>query len=148
MTRDNQEDSFDFLQEDEVSKSKQEVLNTIRFGNNSLDKQLTFLLKNFISVSLMNRYYFKGETHTAKASLSCLNSPQYQSLALLLQVDKNAQYQDLLGLVSDSDAKKEYFISAKYKKNLYRFYQKPDSKKIQLSNDKFSLAMQRIVYMP
>ncbi len=39
MAKDNQEDSFDFLQEDEVSKSKQEVLNTIRFGNNSLDKQ-------------------------------------------------------------------------------------------------------------
>lgn len=111
-------------------------------------EQLTFLLKNFISVSLMNRYYFKGETHTAKACLSCLNSPQYQSLALLLQVDKNAQYQDLLGLVSDSEAKKEYFISAKYKKNLYRFYQKPDSKKIQLSNDKFSLATRQIMYVP
>lgn len=111
-------------------------------------EQLTFLLKNFISVSLMNRYYFKGETHTAKACLICLQLPQYNSLARLLNVGDNIQYQDLLGLVSDSEAKKEYFISAKYKKNLYRFYQKPDSKKIQLSNDKFSLAMQRIVYMP
>lgn len=36
---DNQEDSFDFLQADEVSKLKDEALNTIRFGNNSLEKQ-------------------------------------------------------------------------------------------------------------
>ncbi len=89
-------------------------------------EQLTYLLKNFISVSLMNRYYFKGETHTAKACLSGLSSPQYQSLATLLKLGNNIQYQDLLDLVSGSETRKEYFTSVKYKMNLYRFYQEQD----------------------
>jgi hypothetical protein len=111
-------------------------------------EQLTYLLKNFISVSLMNRYYFKAETHTAKACLARLSLPRYQSLAALLEIGKNVQYQGLLDLVSDSETKKEYFISAKYKKNLYDFYQKENSKENQLADDKLSLAMQRIVYVP
>ena len=111
-------------------------------------EQLTYLLKNFITITLMNRYYFKGETHTAKACLICLKFPEYQRLTGLLNVGKNIQYQDLLDLVSESETKKEYFISAKYKKNLYRFYQEEDATKKQLADDKLSLATQQIVYAP
>ncbi|KAF5294968.1 hypothetical protein FQR65_LT19944 [Abscondita terminalis] len=39
MMTDNQDNSFVFLSEEEVSQSKQEALRHIRFGNNSLDKQ-------------------------------------------------------------------------------------------------------------
>ena len=40
MPKENQQDdSFVILQAGEAKQSKQEALNTIRFGNNSLDKQ-------------------------------------------------------------------------------------------------------------
>lgn len=109
--------------------------------------QLTNILKNFIGVSLMNRYYSKGVTHSAKACLTLLSFPRYQSLTALLEMDNTIRYQDLLGLVSDTKIKKEYFTSAKYKKNLYRFYQEQGSRN-QLDEDKLNLAMQRIVYAP
>ena len=63
-------------------------------------------------------------------------------------MEKNIQYQDLLNLKKKKKTKKEYFISAKYKKNLYRFYQEEDATKKQLADDKLSLATQQIVYAP
>ncbi|HEY2566869.1 MAG TPA: hypothetical protein VGH95_04105 [Candidatus Aquirickettsiella sp.] len=44
MMMDNQDNSFVFLHEEEVSKSKHEALSHIRFGNNSLDKNLSAIL--------------------------------------------------------------------------------------------------------
>lgn len=108
--------------------------------------QLRYLLKNFISVGLMNRYYFKAETHTAKACLHCLSLPEYQSLTGLLEIDNSIHYKDLLGLVSDSDTKKEYFTSAKYKNNLYSFYQEGGSKKYRIDKNKLNLATHQIIF--
>lgn len=105
-------------------------------------EQLVYLLKNFIRVCLMNRYYSKGETHTAKACLIYLQSQKYQPLARLL----NLGNQDLLQLVSDGQTKKEYFISAKNKDKFFGFYQNPNSKN-QLADDKLSLATQQIVHV-
>ncbi|KAF5271533.1 hypothetical protein FQR65_LT05153 [Abscondita terminalis] len=111
-------------------------------------EQLKYLLINFISVSLNNRFHSNTETRTAKACLTCLNLPVYQSLKGLLEIDNVLQYNDLLGLVSGNETKKEYFISAKYKNNLYKFYQKDGVKKTQLDADKLSLATQQIMYTP
>lgn len=109
-------------------------------------EQLANLLKNFISVSLMNRYYFNSETHSTKVCLQNLNSPDYQALAILLELDNNTQQSDLLNLVSTNQMHKKYYISAKYKKNLYRFYQEDDAEKNQLSENVLNLATQRMVY--
>ena len=109
-------------------------------------EQLSYLLKNFISVSLMNRHYFNHETHSAKACLLNLNLPYYQPLARLLKLPHNSQYAHLLDLVSNNDVEKSYYISAKYKKNLYRFYQNDDTEKSQLSENRLNLATQHIIY--
>ncbi|MEN9916683.1 MAG: hypothetical protein RLY40_615, partial [Pseudomonadota bacterium] len=111
-------------------------------------EQLSYLLKNFISVSLMNRHYFNYETHSGKACLLNLNLPYYQPLALLLKLPKHSQQDNLLDLVSNNEMKKKYYVSAKYKKNLYRFYQKEDEKRNQLSENGLNLATQQIVYQP
>lgn len=111
-------------------------------------EQLIFLLKNFIGVCLMNRYYFKGETHTAKACLTCLSLPYYQSLAALLKMGSKVQYRNLLDLVSDGKKRKKYFTSARYKRNLYRFYQEAEARKNQLADTTFSIATQQIIYTP
>ncbi|TLY47243.1 MAG: hypothetical protein E6K54_06360 [Gammaproteobacteria bacterium] len=109
-------------------------------------EKLTYLLKNFISVSLMNRYYFKHETHSAKACLLNLNLPHYQPLAILLELGNPIQHNNLLDGVSDNEIKKKYYISAKYKNNLYRFYQEDNAEKNQLSENRLSLATQQIMY--
>lgn len=111
-------------------------------------EQQRYLLINFISVSLMNRYYSKAETHTAKACLSYLHKPEYQSLTGLLKIENILQYKDLLGLVSDNETKKEYLTSAKYKNNLYKFYQEEASKKHQIDENKLNLATQQVIYQP
>lgn len=78
--------------------------------------------------------------------LALQQKTQTEEMSSDLNVDDPIQYQDLIQLVSDCQTKKEYFISAKYKKRLYGFfYHKPDSKE-QLADDKFSLVMQQIVY--
>ena len=90
-------------------------------------EQLKYLLINFISVSLINRFYSNTETHTAKACLSYLNNPEFQSLTGLLEIDYIIQYKDLLGLVS---------------KNRYKFYQKEGSIKYQINENMLNLATQ------
>lgn len=109
-------------------------------------EQLSYLLKNFIGVSLMNRHYFNHETHSAKACLLHLNLPYYQPLARLLNLGDHIQHNNLLNLVSDNEMKKSYYISAKYKNNLYRFYQNDDTKNKQLSENTLNLATQQVIY--
>lgn len=109
-------------------------------------EQLSYLLKNFIGVSLMNRHYFNHETHSAKACLLHLNLSYYQPLARLLDLGDHIQHNNLLNLVSDNEMKKSYYISAKYKNNLYRFYQNDDTKNKQLSENTLNLATQQVIY--
>lgn len=109
-------------------------------------EQLSYLLKNFIGVSLMNRHYFNHETHSAKACLLHLNLPYYQPLARLLNLGDHIQHNNLVNLVSDNEMKKSYYISAKYKNNLYRFYQNDDTKNKQLSENTLNLATQQVIY--
>lgn len=109
-------------------------------------EQLSYLLKNFIGVSLMNCHYFNHETHSAKACLLHLNLPYYQPLARLLNLGDHIQHNNLLNLVSDNEMKKSYYISAKYKNNLYRFYQNDDTKNKQLSENTLNLARQQVIY--
>ena len=109
-------------------------------------EQLSYLLKNFISVCLMNRHYFNNETHSAKACLLNLNLPFYQPLAKLLRLPNNSQQANLLDLVSNNEVKKSHYISAKYKKNLYRFYQNANTGKNQLSESRLNLATQQVIY--
>ncbi|WP_339051331.1 hypothetical protein [Rickettsiella endosymbiont of Xylota segnis] len=94
-------------------------------------EQQRYLLINFISVSLMNRYYSKAETHTAKACLSYLRKPEYQSLTGLLKIRCTIHYKDLLDLVS---------------KNRYKFYQKESSRKSQFDENKLRLATQQVIF--
>ncbi|WP_342228177.1 hypothetical protein [Rickettsiella endosymbiont of Rhagonycha lignosa] len=94
-------------------------------------EQLKYLLINFISVSLINRFYSNTETHTAKACLSYLNDPEYQSLAGFFEMGYPIQYKDLLDLVS---------------KNRYKFYQKESSREYQFDENNFRLATQQVMF--
>lgn len=106
------------------------------------------LLKNFIGVSLMNRYGFNhGETHSASMCLHCLKLPQYQPLITLLFKKPPINYNDLLSLiVGDEIENKKIFTSARYIKNLYRFYQEKHSSKNKIDESKLLLATQQLVY--
>jgi hypothetical protein len=108
------------------------------------------LLKNFIVVSLMNRYYHLNyETNSAKACLSLLRHPAYQKLtASLLPQRGEIKYQDLLNLVAgDIDASEQhYFYSAKYQRNLYHFYTIGRRRKNKLADNILDLAMSGPLY--
>lgn len=102
------------------------------------DDHIRNLLKNFISVSLMNRYAFnEGPTHSAKACVHALNLPQYQPLnRLLFFHTAKIDYNGLLTWVAGHQiAHKQIYTSAKYQKNLYRFYQREDNKKNQINEN-------------
>ncbi|MFM2322445.1 MAG: hypothetical protein RLZZ225_598 [Pseudomonadota bacterium] len=108
------------------------------------------LLKNFIAVSLMNRYSQTSDaTATAKACLSLLRHPAYQKLtARLFPQCGEIDYQDLLNLVAGDIAasKQYYFYSAKYQKNLYHFYTVGSRSKDKAADNILNLAMSRPLY--
>lgn len=107
------------------------------------------LLKNFIAVSLMNRYGLNnGQTRSARACLNYLNLPEYHPLKTLLFLNTNKMdYDDLLRLIVGAEVKnKPIFISARYKKNLYRFYQEEGNRENQFDENKLMLATQQIMY--
>lgn len=107
------------------------------------------LLKNFIAVSLMNPYGLNnGQTRSARACLNYLNLPEYHPLKTLLFLNTNKMdYDDLLRLIVGAEVKnKPIFISARYKKNLYRFYQEEGNRENQFDENKLMLATQQIMY--
>lgn len=115
------------------------------------DDHIRNLLRNFIGVSLMNRYGLNnGQTHSARMCLHYLSLPQYRPLITLLFLKiHDINYNDLLTLIAgDEIENKQVFTSARYKKNLYCFYQEEGSRKNQIDENKLILATQQLVYAP
>lgn len=111
---------------------------------------MVFLLKNFISVCLMNRYYQTSDvTDSAKTCLSLLRHPAYQQLtASLFPKPGEIIYQDLLNLVAGDvgASKQRRFYLAKYQKNLYYFYTVGSRSKNKLADNILNLAMSGPLY--
>jgi hypothetical protein len=107
---------------------------------------LVWLLKNFISVALMNRYHKKeGETHSGKACLGLLNAAQYRELKELLftSVQRSLVYQDL-PLRNAMGAQVKMLSSAHYKGAMYSSFGIANTKRI--AKEKLNLALQDLVY--
>lgn len=133
---------------------KKNILLTLQQGFEQAEvanvDNIVCLLKNFISVCLMNRYpQTNCETDSAKACLSLLRHPAYQKLtACLFPQRGEIKYKDLLSLVAgDIDpSKQRYFYAAKYQKNLYHFYTVGRRHKNKLADNILNLAMSQPIY--
>ncbi|MFZ2485843.1 MAG: hypothetical protein WAW84_04510 [Candidatus Rickettsiella isopodorum] len=139
-----------------ANKSQKQTIMSSLQQLNAKERQLEIssdhiknLLKNFIGVSLMNRYGLNnGQTRSARACLNYLSLPEYHPLSTLLFLNTNKiDYDDLLTLIAGAEVKnKPIFISARYKKNLYRFYQEEGSRENQFDENQLMLATQQVMY--
>lgn len=114
--------------------------------NELSEEKIVWLLKNFISVAMMNRYDKKGgKTHSGKACLNLLNDPNYKPLKALLfsqssQTD-NLMYDHLF------NADKKLLTSARYQQSLYSAFGLAKNHK-NIPSDKLDSAMREFVYKP
>ena len=115
------------------------------------EDSLSWLLKNFIGIALMNRYDKKGgETHSGKACLTLLNKPEYAELKKILFANAKDKllYEDLFLLVNGNMSLcNKLLSSSRCQGSLYRsFGITKDNKKI--APEKLDVAKKRFVYEP
>lgn len=114
---------------------------------NELSKEaVVWLLKNFISVVIRNRYDKKGkETHSSKACLKLLNDPHYKSLKdLLFSKQSSLVREDLFNLLDNGDP--VLLTSARYQQSLYNAFGITKTDK-HISNDTLDSVMRGFVYI-
>lgn len=123
-------------------------LNSIKGDKLSKDA-LVWLLKNFISVAIMNRYDKKaGETHSAKAFINLLNDPEYGALKeLLFSKQVIVNYDDLFGIPFCTSKCQHLLASADYQQELYQSFGLIENKKNRI-NHPLDSVMEKIVFKP
>jgi hypothetical protein len=113
------------------------------------DENIRNFLKNFISISLINRNRLKRSlTRSTRACIQYLNRSEYEPLKKLLFSEANQiNNNDLLTLIFGHEVeKRSNYISESYKKNLYCFYQFEASKRNQLDKNTLIMATQQLIY--
>ncbi len=129
-----------------------QLINTLNEGESS-KVVISWLLKNFINVALMNRYDKKGgETHSGKACLALLNKPEYALVKAFLfskPYEEESSYNDLLFSTDESHQTNtgQRLTSSCYQGQLYSAFGLFKNVKT-IPQEKRDLAKQRLVYYP
>ena len=115
--------------------------------NELRESDLVWLLKNFISVAMMNRYDKKGgETHSGKACLNLLNDPHYESLKdLLFSKQASLVREDLFNLSNNGDP--VLLTSARYQQSLYNAFGLTKTNK-SIPSEQLDSVTREFVYTP